>query len=76
MMNWRMAQSLAGVCASHEAVALYACMRTEQRVSASVHMQRILIASVCVCVGGVCLWEGLRTLRRYCWIYPCTSPVL
>lgn len=25
---------------------------------------------------GVCLWERLWTLRRYCWIYPCTSSVL
>lgn len=62
MKNWRITQSVLCVCG---------CGKKTVCVRAWVmQVQHIWL------LAGVCLWERLWTLRRYCWIYPCTSSVL
>lgn len=62
MTTWKVTQS--GLCVSaygYEAACVHAWV---------MHMQHIWL------LVGVCLWEWMWTLRRYCWIYPRTSSVL
>ncbi len=61
-------------------VSVWVCMYVHKSVRACV----CVCVCVCTCMHtqhiwfrvGVCLWERLWTLRRYCRIYPCTPSVL